>query len=57
MEPCIELSFTEKELNLVLTGLQELPYRVSAELIQHIMNQVRAAQKPPQELPMEGNDD
>lgn len=39
------LEFTEQELNILLGGLAELPFRVSNELINKIVTQVKAQQE------------
>lgn len=41
-----EIKFTEQQINLVLQALQELPYRVSRELIDSIIAQARDQATP-----------
>ena len=38
----IELTFDQESLNLVMRGLQELPYRVSAPVIEGLHSQIAA---------------
>ena len=46
-----EIKFTEQQINLVLQALQELPYRVSRELIDSIIAQARDQAAPAEPSP------
>lgn len=48
-----ELKLTEQKLNVVLSALQELPYRVSREVIDDIVTQAREQAQPQFEVPDE----
>lgn len=46
------LTFTDQELNVVLFGLQKLPYETVAELIPNIVRQLQAQSAIAQSAPV-----
>ena len=47
------LEVTEQELNIVSTGLTELPYKSVAELIGKLQGQINTQMQPPVVQPVE----
>lgn len=52
MDNKFEVRLNEQQVNVVLQALQELPYRVASEVIETIIEQLRAqAQSTPERAP------
>lgn len=56
MNDNFNISLNEQQTNIVLQALQELPYRVSREVIDSIIGQLREAAQPQSEQVVEDDE-